>query len=218
MVAQLVHRVKGQVSPDPIAAGAVSQPMTNILIIDGHPDPEPGHFIHAAAAAYADGAAAGGHAVRTIRIADLDFALVRSFHEWSETPPPPPIAEAQEALKWAGHVVILYPLWLGDVPALLKAFLEQVFRPNFAFRYRDNGLPEKLLKGRSARIVVSMGMPALFYRLVYRAHSLASLKRNILKFVGFSPVRSSIIGAIEGSAQARQKWLGQIHSLGQAAR
>ena len=43
---------------------------------------------------------------------------------------------------------------LGDVPALLKAFFEQVGRPNFAFRYREKGLPEKLLKSRSARVVV----------------------------------------------------------------
>lgn len=192
--------------------------MTNILIIDGHPDPDTSHFIHAAAGAYADGASAGGHAVRTIRIADLDFPLVRSFHLWSETAPPPPIAEAQESLKWAEHVVIFYPMWLGDVPALLKGFLEQVFRPNFAFRYRDRGLPEKLLKGRSARIVVSMGMPALFYRLVYRAHSLASLRRNILKFVGFGPVRTSIIGMIEGSPKAREKWLERLRDLGRAAR
>lgn len=192
--------------------------MTNILIIDGHPDSDSGHFIHAAAAAYREGAEAGGHAVKTIRIADLDFALVRSFHEWNDTAPPEPIAKAQESVKWADHLVILYPLWLGDVPALLKGFLEQLFRPQFAFRYRDKGLPEKLLKGRSARVVVSMGMPALFYRLVYRAHSLSSLKRNILKFVGFGPVRSSIIGMVEGSAEGREKWLERLRALGRAAR
>jgi putative NADPH-quinone reductase len=108
-------------------------------------------------------------------------------------------------------------MWLGDVPALLKGFLEQVCRPSFAFRYRENGLPQKLLKGRSARVVVSMGMPALFYTFVYRAHSLKSLKRNILKFVGFAPVRHSIIGGIEGSERSRKKWLARLGELGRRA-
>jgi putative NADPH-quinone reductase len=192
--------------------------MTRILLIDGHPDPAPGRFIHAAAEAYADGARNAGHEVKLIRIAELDFPLIRTFAQWNDTPPPPSIADAQGDLSWAEHVVILYPMWLGDIPALLKGFLEQLCRPSFAFRNREGGMPEKLLKGRSARVVVSMGMPALFYTFVYRAHSLKSLKRNILKFVGFKPVRHSIIGGIEGSARSREKWLARLSELGRRAR
>jgi putative NADPH-quinone reductase len=192
--------------------------MTRILLIDGHPDPDPGRFIHAAADAYAEGAENAGHEVKLIRIAELDFPLVRSFAQWNDTPPPPSIADAQSDLSWAEHVVIFYPMWLGDIPALLKGFLEQVCRPSFAFRNREGGIPEKLLKGRSAHVVVSMGMPAIFYTLVYRAHSLKSLKRNILKFAGFAPVRHSIIGGIEGSASNREKWLARLGELGRRAR
>ena len=108
------------------------------------------------------------------------------------------IRDAQESLIWAQHVVILYPLWLGSMPSLLKAFLEQVMRPGFAFgEGRQRGLPKKLLAGRSARVIITMGMPGPFYRIFYRAHSLKSLERNILRFVGFAPVRSLIIGGVE---------------------
>ena len=41
------------------------------------------------------------------------------------------------------------------------------------------------MSGKSARIVVTMGMPGFWYRWYFRAHSLRSLQRNILKFVGF---------------------------------
>jgi putative NADPH-quinone reductase len=191
--------------------------MRRILVIDGHPDPNLSHFINAAADAYADGARSAGHEVKLIRIARLDFPLIRSLAQWNDTPPPPAIADAQGDLSWAEHIVILYPMWLGDIPALLKGFLEQVCRPSFAFRYRENGIPEKLLKGRSARVVVSMGMPAFFYTFVYRAHSLKSLKRNILKFVGFAPVRHSIIGGVERSARSREKWLARLGELGRRA-
>ncbi|HET9428905.1 MAG TPA: NAD(P)H-dependent oxidoreductase [Allosphingosinicella sp.] len=189
--------------------------MTRVLIIDGHPDASSARFVHALANAYAD-AAQGRHEVRRLDLASLDFPILRRRSDWQDGPAPPAIVSAQEAIRWADHIVILFPLWLGDMPALLKAFFEQVARPGFAFRY-GKGLPEKLLKGRSARIVVTMGMPGLFYRFVYRAHSLKSLKRNILQFVGISPVRISVVGAVEGDAKRRSAWLERMKALGRRA-
>lgn len=185
-----------------------------ILIIDGHPDPDRAHYIHALADAYAKGAEQGGFPVRRIDIADLMFPILRSPMEWQTQAPPPAIALAGKDIAWADHIVLLYPLWLGDVPALLKAFLEQVARPGVAFRHRDKGIPEKLWAGRSARVIVTMGMPGMLYRLFYRAHSLKSLERNVLKFVGIAPVASIVLGMVDASAEHRREWLEQVHSLG----
>lgn len=183
-----------------------------ILIIDGHPDRDPKRFVHALADAYAKGAAA--HEVRRLKLSELDIAFLRSAADWMTGEPSAAVAGAQADVAWADHLVILYPLWLGDVPALLKAFLEQVMRPGFALRYRDKGLPEKLLAGRSAHVVVTMGMPAFFYKLFYGAHSVKSLERNILKFVGIRPVERTILGAVEASADRRREWLEQMEALG----
>jgi putative NADPH-quinone reductase len=191
---------------------------TRILIIDGHPDPDRGRFVHALADRYADGAAVGGHEMRRIDIAAMNPSQLMSRTDWEEREPSAAIRSAQEAIGWAEHIVILYPLWLGDMPALLKAFFEQVLRPGFAFRYREGGLPEKKLKGRTAHIVVTMGMPALFYRIFYGAHSLKSLERNILKFVGITPVRRSIVGNVEGDGDIRDYWLDAIASCGRKGR
>jgi putative NADPH-quinone reductase len=189
--------------------------MSRILIADGHPDPDPARLGHALADAYAEGAA-GRHEVRRIALASLDFPLIRSQHEWMEAAPPPAIAEAQRTIAWAEHLVFLYPLWLGDVPALLKAFLEQVARPGFALDY-GKGFPRGLLEGRSARVIVTMGMPGLFYSLVYRAHSLKSLERNILNFAGIKPVRHTIIGGVGGSPDHGRKWIEKVRRLGRKA-
>jgi putative NADPH-quinone reductase len=185
-----------------------------IAIIDGHPDPDPVRFVHALAEAYAAGAEAAGHEVRRIAVAQLDFPLLRLRDEWEHHAAPASLTGAAQAIAWADHLVLLYPLWLGDVPALFKGFLEQVARPGTAFRYRDKGMPEKLWAGKSARIVVTMGMPGLFYRLFYRAHSLKSLERNILKFVGIGPVASTVIGTVEGSAEQRGEWLEKMRAYG----
>ena len=69
-------------------------------------------------------------------------------------------------MRWAQHWVFLFPLWHGTMPALLKGFLEHIFRPGFAMEYQKNGFPKRLLAGRSARIVVTMGMPVLLYRCI----------------------------------------------------
>lgn len=188
-----------------------------IAIIDGHPDADPGRFAHALVNAYAEGAIAAGHEVQRLTVAELDFPNVTSRAQWQDKKAPPAVAKAQKIIAWADHLLILYPLWLGDMPAVLKNFFEQVMRPGFAFHYRENRFPRKGLKGKSARVVVTMGMPALFYRLVYGAHSVKSLKRNILRFVGIKPVKSSLIGNVEGSADGRAEWLGTMKKLGAAA-
>lgn len=167
-----------------------------ILILNGHPDPSGKGLCHALGEAYAEGARAAGHEVRRLDIATVDFGFLRSQAAFESEAPPPAIAAAQADILWANHLVVIFPLWLGDMPALLKAFFEQVLRPGFAFSYRPRGLPVMHLKGRSARIIVTMGMPALIYRWYYRAHGLRNLARNVLGFVGFAPVRDTIVGSV----------------------
>jgi putative NADPH-quinone reductase len=106
------------------------------------------------------------------------------------------------------------------MPALLKAFLEQVFRPGFAFGPAADGtMPRKRLGGRSARVVVTMGMPVFVYRWYFRAHSLKSLERNVLKFCGIKSVRETLFGMVEAASGAkRAKWLSRMRELGSQGR
>ena len=189
--------------------------MRQITLIQGHPDPEGGHFDHALADAYADGARAAGHQLRGIEIAGLDFPLLRNKDDFEHASTPPALVDAQEAIAWAEHLVFVYPLWLGDMPALLKGFLEQTLRPGFAFDYLDGGKVRMRLKGKSARLVVTMGMPAMAYRWFYGAHSVKNFERNILKFVGVKPVERSLYGMVEAAGEdSRAAWLEELRALG----
>jgi len=190
-----------------------------ILILQGHPDASTRHFCHALADSYADAARAAGHEVRLVEIARIDFPLLKSKVEWDEGTVPSSLEPAQQDIRWAQHLVIIYPLWLGDMPAILKGFLEQVARPDFAVsRAVPNAMPKKLLKDRSARIVVTMGMPAWLYRWYFRAHTLKALKRNILGFAGVAPIRETLIGSVESMKRAqRLSWLEKLTRLGKAA-
>jgi putative NADPH-quinone reductase len=186
-----------------------------IVLIQGHPDPDAARFCRALANSYAAGATASVHEVRQIMVAELEFPLLRTQEDFEKGAPPESIRAAQETLAWAEHWVIIYPLWLGDLPALLKGFFEQIGRPGFAFRYRAKGFPEKLMTGRSARVVVTMGMPSLLYRFFYFSHSLRSFVRNLLKFVGIGPIRTTLIGGVGNLAPEQAKvWLSTLERLG----
>jgi putative NADPH-quinone reductase len=190
-----------------------------ILVIQGHPDAEP-HLCHALALAYAAGAREGGHEVREVDLALLDFPMLRSQQEWEHGALPPALAPAQEGIRWSTHIVLVFPLWLGDMPALVKAFLEQVARPGFAFESGggERSFAKKGLAGRSARVVVTMGMPALVYRWYFQAHSVRSLERNILGFVGVSPVRRTLVGMVGAMKPAvAARWLQRMQALGREA-
>ncbi len=191
-----------------------------ILIIQAHPDASPTHLGHALEAAYAKGASAAAHTVRHVVLAQLDFPLLKSQEEWEKGSVPDSLKPAQEDIAWAEHIVFFFPLWLGDMPALLKGFLEQVARPGFAILRKEGGKPwgEKGLTGRSARVVVTMGMPALVYRWYFRAHSIKSLERNVLGFVGIAPVHETLIGlAGEMKPADAAKHLAKLEKLGGAA-
>ena len=193
--------------------------MSKIVIVQGHPDPAQGHLCNALADAYAAGAEAGHHEVKRVEVAQLDFPLLRVPQDYQDTDVPDALRPAREAILWCDHMVVLYPLWLGTMPALLKGFFEQALRPKDTFEESDGtDWPKAKLKGKSARIVVTMGMPALMYRWFFFAHGLKNLERNILKFIGFKPVRHTLFGLVEAvSDDTRKDWLDKMETLGRGA-
>lgn len=189
-----------------------------ILLIQGHPDAVATHLGHLLEEAYAKGARAAEHEVRHVAVAKLNFPLLRSKSEWQNEALPASLAQAQSDVAWAEHIVLFFPLWLGDMPALLKGFLEQVARPDFAFKRNSaNPFEQKRLSGRSARVVVTMGMQALLYRWYFRAHSVKSLERNVLGFLGMAPVKETLVGMVDDlGEEGVQSWCDKLEEMGAA--
>jgi putative NADPH-quinone reductase len=185
-----------------------------ITIIQGHPDPTGHHLLHAMADAYAEGATTSGREVRRIEVAKLDFPLLRTQEEFETGTLPSVLTQPREDMRWAEHWVFIFPLWHGTMPALLKGFLEQMFRPGFAMEYKKAGFPKRLLAGRSARIVVTMGMPALLYRWYFGAYGLRGFERSMLSFAGIKPIRESLYGLAFANQQKRARWIEDMRRCG----
>jgi putative NADPH-quinone reductase len=190
--------------------------MANIVLIQGHPDHSKRHFGHSLLDAYAKGARSAGHVVRVITIAEFQFPFLRSQEDYEHGTAPESLQPAQADLSWSNHVVLFFPLWLGEAPAMLKAFLEQILRPGFAFKSDGkNPMGAKGLNGRSARIICIMGMPAFIYRWYFWNHGIRSLHRNVLQFVGFHPVRELLIGLVGAmNDQKANAWFKEMKRLG----
>ncbi|MEL7250887.1 MAG: NAD(P)H-dependent oxidoreductase [Bacteroidota bacterium] len=188
--------------------------MKKVLLINGHPNPASFNF--ALAAAYRKGAEQAGAEVQQLNIAELEFSPNLKFGYQKRTELEPDLLAAWEQIQWADHLVWVHPVWWGGLPALMKGFIDRLFLPGFAFQYRENSLWwDKLLKGKTARILTTLDQPGWFYRLFYGRPSINQLKRSTLQFTGVDPVRVSIFGPIRNSKlPQREKWLEQTTKLG----
>ena len=177
-----------------------------ILIVLGHP--ASGSYCAALADSYWQGAHGAGHEVQIIRLGELRFDPVMRGYGQAQSLEPDLLA-AQQAILWAEHLVFVYPVWWGSMPALLKGFFDRVFLPSFAFKYRQGSvLWDKLLAGRSAQILVTMDSPPWYYRWVNRMPGHRQVKNAILEFSGIKPVWVHDFGPVRGSSERqRQVWL-----------
>ncbi len=189
--------------------------MAKIAIIVGHV--RNGTFCEALGEAYRRGAEAAGHDAKLFHTARMAFDPILREGFAKVQPLEPDLQAAHDAMLAADHLVLIFPLWLGTLPAIFKGFLERVLQPDIVGPAQE-GKWVKVLKGKSARIIMTMGMPALIYRWYYGAHALKMLKRNILGFIGVAPIRATLHGLIEGvSAERRRRWLGEAERLGRNA-
>jgi len=188
-----------------------------ILVILGHPSS--GSYCAAIASAYKEGAQACGNDVRFIAVGNLFFdpVLHNGYHVIQELEPD--LKEAQAHIKWAQHIVFVYPIWWGTMPALLKGFIDRIFLPGFAFNYREGSLLwDGLLTGRSAHLLVTMDAPPWFFRWVYRMPGHNQMKRAVLGFSGIKSVKITSLGPVKGATQEkRRRWLDQVREYGRDA-
>jgi NAD(P)H dehydrogenase (quinone) len=189
--------------------------MARIAIIVGHA--RHNTFCEALGRAYRRGAQTGGHEAALFVTSVMTFDPV--LHEGFEQVQPleKDLQAAHDAMLAADHLVIIFPLWLGAMPAILKGFLERVLQPEMVDAARQRKFV-KPLQGKSCRIIVTMGMPGFVYRWWFGAYAVKTLKRNILGFVGAGPIRTTVYGNIEGvTAERRQEWIGEVEEFGRGA-
>ncbi|MBS0248880.1 MAG: NAD(P)H-dependent oxidoreductase [Proteobacteria bacterium] len=191
--------------------------MARIVVIVGTPLQD--SYCEALGRAYQRGAESASHEARLFVLGEMNFdAILREGYR-HEQPLEPDLITAREAFVAADHIVLIFPLWCGDMPAIMKGFIERILQADLLRIQKSGGRASwKLFKNKSARVIMTMGMPGWFYRWYFGAHALKLMKRNILHFAGIKPVRSTIFGMIEAVGdEKRKEWLRAVEAMGHAA-
>lgn len=189
--------------------------MKKIAIINGHPHKE--SFNVGVVEAYKQGAMQAGAEIKEIVIADLNFNLNLQFGYQKRMELEPDLIKAWEIIQWADHLVWVHPVWWGGLPAITKGFIDRLFLPGMAYKYRENSVWwDKLLKGKTGHIITTLDQPGWYYRLMYGRPSVNQLKKSTLEFCGVKPVKVTYIGIIRNSKEEqRVEWLQKIEKLGE---
>ncbi|BFO64161.1 NAD(P)H-dependent oxidoreductase [Chryseobacterium sp. KCF3-3] len=188
--------------------------MKKIAIINGHPNKDSFNF--GVAEAYRLGAVEAGAEVKEIVIRDLNFNPNLQFGYQKRMELEPDLLKAWEIIQWADHLVWIHPVWWGGFPALMKGFIDRLFLPGMAYKYRGNSVWwDKLLKGKTAHIITTLDQPGWYYRLFFGRPSVNQLRKSILEYCGVKPVKVTYIGIIRNSKEEqRSKWLRKVKELG----
>jgi putative NADPH-quinone reductase len=188
--------------------------MKKILIINGHPDKK--SFCSALAESYKKGVDSSGADCKLVHLIDLDFNPILSFGYREISVLEPDLVKMQQEILAADHLVLVYPNWWSTFPALLKGFIDRAFVPGFAFKYRENSpFWDKLLIGKTARMIVTMDTPKWYYFLMNINAGHNAMRIGVLEFCGIKPVKITSFASVKSSDEIkRRKWLTEVEELG----
>jgi putative NADPH-quinone reductase len=182
-----------------------------VLVMLGHPDTD--SLAGFLADQYEAGAKEGGHEVKRVNVGDLKFdpILHKGYRVIQELEPD--LVMTQEAIKWANHIVLIYPNWWGSMPALLKGFFDRALLPGFGFNFHECKIIKRLA-GKSARVIITMDiMPTLFFH----TRTAVTMKNSILGFCGIDPVRITEIGPVKDVVdEKKDEWGKRVFKYGEA--
>lgn len=189
--------------------------MKKILIINAHPLRD--SFCTALAQSYQKGAEQSGATCKLVNLIDLNFDPIMRFGYKKRMEMEADLLQIQQDITDADHLVLVYPNWWATYPAQLKGLFDRAFVPGFAFKYRENSpMWDKLLTGKSARMIVTMDTPGWYYSLIYKNAGHNAVKVGVLEFSGFKPVKVSSFSPVKSSKEAKRlKWLKEVEKLGQ---
>jgi NAD(P)H dehydrogenase (quinone) len=189
----------------------------NLLLINGHPREK--SLCTALAKAYENGARDNGHTTITLNLFDLSLEKYLRYGHENRYEPEGDVSRAQELISWSHHMTYVYPTWWAGPPALMRLFFEMVFSPGFAFRYHDRtGVVvswDRLLSGKSARLISTMDAPPWYYKWVMGDPGGKIMKRGTLGFSGVDPIETTYFGSVKLSKEdERASWLKKAYDLG----
>lgn len=185
-----------------------------IYVLFAHPETD--SFNGNMAEAYCSAAIASGHDVRRQDLFELSFDPVLRLGLRAVQPLEPDLIAARANLDWCGHLVLFYPVWWGNVPALLKGFFDRALYSEITYRHDvEDPSWSKMLEGRSAHVITTSDAPEAWLKVHNRDSDVNAVRRGTLEFCGMNPVKVTRVGGVKDlDLKAREKWIKKVGRYG----
>jgi len=184
----------------------------NIFVLIGHQNA--GSFCHAIAAAAIEELKAAGHEVVYHDLYAEKFDPILP-HE--EIPPDaaldPVIARHCREVAAANGYLVVHPNWWAMPPAILKGWLDRVWRQGVVYRFGPSGV-EPLVAGRRAVVFTTSNTPRDDELRVFGDPLENLWKACVFNFVGIENfVRRNFESIIISTSEQRRGWLEEVRRI-----
>lgn len=191
--------------------GAAMRP--KVLVVYCHPSPK------SYTAAVRDAVCAGlAHAECEVQLLDLygdafdPVLVVDEEHRRRDLDKVESTRAHREQIAWCDAMVLVYPVWWGGFPALLKGYVDRTFVSGltytFAGRPKTAVFPEGLMRGKEAHFFYTLDSPAL---VALVDPGWFSSYFTVFRYCGFRTVRRYYLARLKLTTQAqRERWLERV--------
>ena len=194
------------------------------LIIFNHP--YEGSFCSAIREAVKTGLRKGHHQCKVInldkdrfdpvmRASDLELFRLRGDQDLTLVPGVDPrILRYKKKLEWAERIVMIFPVWWMNVPAMTKGFIDKVIFPGIAYRMDGNNLKSTLTSLKQVVIISTMNTPADVYRDEFDNSLEGSLIKGTFNKIGIHDIKwISLNKVVQSGDEKRWVWLDEIETM-----
>jgi NAD(P)H dehydrogenase (quinone) len=188
----------------------------NALIVYAHP--WEGSYNHAVLEAVQRGLAAGGTGFETIDLNIEGFNPVLTQKDLAQYSKggttDPKVAEYQGKINACDYLFVIFPVWWGSMPAILKGFFDKVLLKGWAYDAAPMGMLKPLIHNVKRAVVIStMNAPRFYYNVFMGQQIKYGLINGMLKTCGISPTKwFSLSRVVYVSRKKRQRWLDAIEA------
>jgi NAD(P)H dehydrogenase (quinone) len=190
------------------------------LVITANPSPT--SFSHAMANAATQVLRDLGYVIRPHDLYAEGFNPVQPVGETKNTMSDDQLVERHcSELKEADLILVFHPNWWSQPPAILKGWIDRVFRLNTAYAYPLgiglDGVPVGLLKARAALIFNTSNTPQAREEETFGDPLERIWKNSIFALCGVDCVIRRMYGPIASSTvEQRSEWLAEVKMLTRA--
>ncbi len=124
----------------------------------------------------------------------------------------------RDQIAWCDAMVLVYPVWWGGFPAMLKGYLDRTFVSGLTYSFHGKPkaavFPSGLMRGKEAHFFYTLDSPAL---VALVDPGWLSNYFTVFRYCGFSAVRRHYLARLKlTTAEQRERWLVQVRERAEA--